>query len=81
MKDQSDKSCQRNCSTTKHQIDIGLKQPGMTPILATRKMTINDRLLKAIFGAGHKMVVLIPGESVGAITITEMKDHEIDQES
>ncbi|NTW70646.1 MAG: hypothetical protein HGA49_00170 [Eubacteriaceae bacterium] len=61
---------------TRH-LEISIKKPGTNNILAVRKMTLRDRILNAIFGDGHKMVVLVPGESVGTISITEMEVHEM----
>ena len=65
---------------TIHHVEIGIKKPSKSQVLAARKMTLKDRFLNAIFGDGHKMVVLVPGESVGTISITEMEVHELHQE-
>ena len=64
---------------TMHHVEIGIKKPSPNQVLAARKVTLRDRLLNAIFGDGHKMVVLVPGESVGTISITEMKVQETDE--
>ncbi|WP_350342372.1 hypothetical protein PRVXT_001602 [Proteinivorax tanatarense] len=64
----------------KHHVEIGVKKPKANQVLATKKMTLRDRFLNAIFGAGHQMVVLVPGESVGTISVTEMEVHEIENE-
>lgn len=65
---------------TMHHVEIGIKKPSRKQVLATRKMTLRDRFLNAIFGDGHRMIVLIPGESVGTISITELEVHEMDGE-
>lgn len=64
-----------------HRVEIGIKQTSSNQVLAAKKITLRDRLLNAIFGAGHKMVVLVPGESVGNISITEMEVHEVKSKS
>lgn len=64
---------------TMHHVEIGIKKPSPNQVLAARKVTLRDRLLNAIFGAGHKMVVLVPGENVGTISITEMEVQETDE--
>jgi len=64
---------------TMHHVEIGIKKPNPNQVLAARKVTLRDRLLNAIFGDGHKMVVLVPGETVGTISITEMEVHETDE--
>lgn len=66
-----------NSPKTRHHLEISMKKPGANNILAVRKMTLKDRILNAIFGDGHKMVVLVPGESVRTISITEMEVHEM----
>jgi hypothetical protein len=62
-----------------HHVEIGIKKPNPNQVLAARKVTLRDRLLNAIFGDGHKMVVLVPGYSVGTISITEMEVQETDE--
>ena len=64
---------------TMHHVEIGIKKPSPNQVLAARKVTLRDRLLNAIFGDGHKMVVLVPGENVGTISITEMEVQETDE--
>ena len=64
---------------TMHHVEIGIKKPNPNQVLAARKVTLRDRLLNAIFGDGHKMVVLVPGDSVGTISITEMEVQETDE--
>ena len=64
---------------TMHHVEIGIKKPSPNQVLAARKVTLRDRLLNAIFGDGHKMVVLVPGDSVGTISITEMIVQETDE--
>jgi hypothetical protein len=62
---------------TMHHVEIGIKKPSPNQVVAAKKMTIRDRFLNAIFGAGHKMIVIVPGESVGTISVTEMEVHEL----
>lgn len=64
---------------TMHHVEIGIKKPSPNQVLAARKVTLRDRLLNTIFGDGHKMVVLVPGDSVGTISITEMEVQETDE--
>jgi len=64
-------------SKTRHHVEIGIKKTSPNQVLAARKVTLRDRLLNAIFGDGHKMVVLVPGESVSTISITEMEVTEL----
>jgi hypothetical protein len=66
---------------TLHHVEIGMKKPEKKQVLTAKKMTLRNKLLSAIFGKGHRMVVLVPGESVGTISITEMEVHELEQET
>jgi hypothetical protein len=62
---------------TKHHMEIGIKKSDPSQVLAARKVRLRDRFLNAIFGRGHNLVVLVPGESVNTISITEMEVHEL----
>ena len=53
-------------------LEIGIKKPDSNQLLSAKKLTLRDRVLNAIFGSGLSMVVLVPGESVGTISITEI---------
>ena len=64
---------------TMHHVEIGIKKPSPNQVLAAIKGALRDRVLNAIFGAGHKIVVLVPGENVGTISITEMEVQETDE--
>ena len=63
-------------SKINHHVDIGIKSPNSNQILAAKKMTIRDRFLNVIFGKGHQMVILVPGEKVGTISITKIEDEK-----
>jgi hypothetical protein len=65
--------------TTRLHLEIGIKKPNSSQVLAARKVKLRDRFLNAIFGKGHSMVVLVPGESIGTISITEMEVHELEE--
>lgn len=64
-------------SRIKHNVEIGIKKPDSNQVLAIKKITLRDKFINAIFGAGHHTVVLVPGDSIGTISITEMEVHEI----
>ena len=68
---------QKTVSKPQHHMEIGIKKPDSSQVLAARKITLRDRFLNAIFGDGHKMVIMVPGESVGTISITEMDEQEM----
>lgn len=65
---------------TMHHLEIGIKRPDSKQLLSAKKLTLRDRLLNTIFGKGHSMVVLVPGDSVGTISITEIDNSKSNEE-
>jgi hypothetical protein len=56
----------------KRHLEISIMKPESNQLLSAKKLTLRDRFLNTIFGNGRSLVVLIPGESVGTISITEI---------
>ena len=58
----------------KHNLHISVsKEPKTDGIASCRKVTIRERLLRFFLGEKRRLVVLIPGDSVGEISIGEME--------
>lgn len=66
----------------KHTLRISLakKRPG-DGIVGCRHVTIREKILRFLFGGAEKLTVIVPGDSVKALSITEDggEDHEQDQ--
>lgn len=62
----------------KQHMEIGLKTPkaNSNQMLMSKRITLRDRIINALFGAGHKVVILVPGDSIDTISITENEIHE-----
>lgn len=50
------------------------KTPRTDGLLACRKITLREKLLVRLLGPPRKMMVLVPGDSVNAITVTEVPE-------
>ena len=65
----------------KHQLKISVsKEPQIGGIVSCRNVSIRERLLRFLFGNKRKVTVLIPGDSVGEITICETGEGEDENE-
>lgn len=57
----------------KHEVEINVNKKGrQTEVLKSGEMTLRDRVISALFGRGHKMLVLIPADSVHSVAIKEV---------
>ena len=48
------------------------KAPRTDGLLACRKVTLREKLLLRLFGPPRRLMVLVPGDCVDAISITEV---------
>lgn len=48
------------------------KAPRTDGLLACRKVTLREKLLLRLFGPPRRLMVLVPGDSVDTISITEV---------
>jgi hypothetical protein len=56
----------------KHVLKIGVsKAPPDGGIAACRKATVWERLLRPLLGSRRQVTVIVPGDSVRSLTITE----------
>jgi hypothetical protein len=47
------------------------KQPRTDGLVACRKVTVREKLLTRLLGPPNRVMVLVPGDSVDAVSITE----------
>lgn len=57
------------------------KTPRTDGTLACRKVTLREKLLARFLGPPRKMMVLVPGDGVDTISITEIEKGDEDNES
>ena len=56
----------------KHNLTISVsKDPRRGGIVQCRNLTIREKLLTFLFGPLHKVTILVPGNSVSTVTISE----------
>jgi hypothetical protein len=59
----------------KHNLKISIsKEPKVGGIVACRTVSIREKLLNRLFGCKQKITILVPGDSVETVAITEIPD-------
>lgn len=59
----------------KHNLKISIsREPLGGGIVRCRTVTLRDRLLDRLLGAPHRMTILIPGDSVQRVSISEQPE-------
>lgn len=59
----------------KHNIKISVsKKPQTGGVMACRSITLRDRLLTFLFGKQQRVMILVPGDSVETVSITEIAE-------
>ncbi len=58
-----------------HRLKISVsKEPQEGGILACRSVTIRERFLRFLFGQKQRLTILVPGDSVDTIAISEVPE-------
>ena len=59
----------------RHQLKIRVsKKPQTGGIVRCRNVTIRERVLRGLLGEKHKLIILIPGDSVESLYIKEIEN-------
>jgi len=59
----------------KHNLKISIsKKPRYDGIVTCRNITLRERFLRLLFGAKCKVTILIPGDSVEELAVSEIKE-------
>jgi len=59
----------------KHDLKISIsREPPGGGIVRCRTVTLRERLLDRLLGARHRMTILVPGDSVQRVSITEQPE-------
>ncbi len=67
----------------KHNLKISVsKKPAEGGIVRCRRVTMRERLLRHFFGEKHRVTVIVPGDSVECVSITEIpgRGDEVDEQ-
>ncbi len=59
----------------KHNVKISVsKKPRDSGIVQLRRLTVREKLLKWLFGRKEKLLLVVPGSSVEAVSIVEVSE-------
>ncbi len=59
----------------KHNVKISVsKKPRDSGIVKLRRLTVREKLLKWLFGRKEKLLLVVPGSSVEAVSIVEVPE-------
>ena len=59
----------------KHNVRIRVsKKPVNEGVMSCRKVTVREKLLRFLLGDKTRLTILVPGDSVQALNIDEVKD-------
>lgn len=59
----------------KHNLKISVsKKPQTGGVVSCRSITLRDRLLTFLFGQKQRVMILVPGDSVEMVSITEIAE-------
>ena len=65
----------------KHNLKISVsKEPKNGGIVSYRNITIREKLLRVLFGEKHKLTILVPGDTVQELAISEAKEGGLENE-
>lgn len=59
----------------KHNLKISVSKKPMTGgVVACRSISLRDKLLTFLFGQKNRVMILVPGDSVETVSITEIAE-------
>lgn len=65
----------------KHNLKISVsKNPQTGGIVSCRNITIRERFLRFLLGEKHKLTILVPGDTVQELAISEIKEGGLNHE-
>ena len=57
----------------KHSLKINVSDEGTTGLVRCKKISIREKFLKLLFGEIRRVTVIIPGDVVSELSITEIE--------
>jgi len=58
----------------RQQVQVTVSREKPTEVLRLRRLKLGARLLRALFGESRRVLVIIPGDNVEAVTVNEKED-------
>ena len=66
----------------KHNLKISVSKKPMTGgVVACRSISLRDKLLTFLFGQKNRVMILVPGDSVETVSITEIAEGGVAHEA
>lgn len=60
----------------KHNLKISVSDEGTTGLVRCKKTSIREKFLRLLFGESRRVTVIIPGDCVSELSITEARKGE-----
>ena len=61
----------------KHELKISVRgEPSEESIVKNRTVILRNRLMKRLFGERHRIMVIVPGESIRQLLISELDEED-----
>lgn len=58
-----------------HNLTISVsKRPKKEGVVSCRECTVRERILRLLLGDKHKLTIIVPGDTVAELAITEIKE-------
>ena len=58
----------------RHNLEVSIIKPAHDALVRCRKISIRERLMKLLFGETRRMWIIIPGDTVEALSISELRE-------
>ena len=58
----------------KHDLKISVSKKPVEGVVRCQRVTLRERLLRHLFGEKRRVMVIVPGDTVECISITELPD-------
>lgn len=66
---------QKEVGAMKHELKISIRRaPFEGSVVRNQTVTLRERLMKRLFGEKHRVMVIVPGESVERVSISELPE-------
>ncbi len=61
----------------KHNLKISISNEDTTRLVRYKKTSIREKILKILFGESKRITIIIPGDTVNELFITEEEEGEV----
>lgn len=72
--EEANKPSLKGGKSMKHNLKISVSDEGTTRIVRCKKTSIREKFLNLLFGESKRVTVIIPGDTVSGLSITEEEE-------